>query len=42
MPDGIHFWRAVRRIKALRLFTDPAGWQAEYTNRTAGPLAATP
>ncbi len=32
---------AARRIKALRLFTDPASWQAEYTNRTVGPLLAT-
>lgn len=27
-----------RRIKALRLFTDPAGWAAQYTGRAAGPL----
>lgn len=29
---------AARRIKALRLFTDTAGWAALYTQRPAGPL----
>lgn len=28
-----------RRIKALRLFADTAGWVADYTNRSAPPLA---
>lgn len=27
-----------RRIKALRLFTDTAGWVAQYTQRPAGPM----
>lgn len=27
-----------RRIKALRLFTDTAGWVAQYTARPAGPM----
>lgn len=27
-----------RRIKALRLFTDTAGWVAHYTARTVGPM----
>lgn len=31
---------ASRRIKALRLFIDPAGWEALYTHRPAGPLLA--
>jgi len=30
---------AVRRIKALRLFADTAGWAAHYTQRPVGPLA---
>jgi 1,2-dihydroxy-3-keto-5-methylthiopentene dioxygenase len=30
---------AERRIKALRLFTDSAGWVAQYTAREAGPMA---
>lgn len=30
---------AERRIKALRLFTDSAGWVAQYTEREAGPMA---
>lgn len=28
----------LRRIKALRLFADTAGWVAQYTGRPAGPL----
>lgn len=27
-----------RRIKALRLFADTAGWAAHYTQRPVGPL----
>lgn len=27
-----------RRIKALRLFTDTAGWVAQYTDRPAAPM----
>lgn len=30
---------AQRRIKAVRLFTDAAGWLAQYTGRAAGPMA---
>lgn len=30
---------AARRIKAVRLFTDSAGWVAQYTERAAGPMA---
>lgn len=30
---------AARRIKALRLFADMAGWEAQYTGREAGVLA---
>lgn len=29
---------ASRRIKALRLFSDTAGWVAQFTQRPAGPL----
>ena len=29
---------AARRIKALRLFADTAGWAAHYTQRAVGPL----
>jgi 1,2-dihydroxy-3-keto-5-methylthiopentene dioxygenase len=31
---------AARRIKALRLFSDTAGWVARYTRRPAAPLGA--
>jgi 1,2-dihydroxy-3-keto-5-methylthiopentene dioxygenase len=33
---------ALRRIKALRLFTDPAGWRAQFTYRAVQPLALEP
>lgn len=30
---------SARRIKALRLFSDTAGWVAQYTGRPAAPMA---
>ena len=35
LPSGIHHWFdlcADRRIRAIRLFRDPAGWAPHYTN----------